>query len=60
MTRREALKRVALEKPFFGMMKEFTLAGYYTSEIGITQELLFQPAIDKFEGCIPLERVGRA
>ncbi len=56
----EARRAKSKEQPFFGMMKEFTLTGYYTSEIGITQELLFQPATDKFEGCIPLERVGRA
>jgi hypothetical protein len=46
------------DTPFFGMMKEMTLAGYYTSEIGATEELQFQPATDKFEGCIPLERNG--
>jgi len=56
----EARRAKSKAQPFFGMMKEFTLTGYYTSEIGITQELLFQPATDKFEGCIPLERVGRA
>lgn len=56
----EAGRAKSKAQPFFGMMKEFTLTGYYTSEIGVTQELLFQPATDKFEGCIPLERVGRA
>jgi len=56
----EARRAKSKEQPFFGMMKEFTLAGYYTSEIGVTQELLFQPATDQFEGCIPFERVGRA
>jgi len=40
------------------MMKEMTLAGYYTSEIGATEELQFQPATDKYEGCIPLKRNG--
>jgi hypothetical protein len=48
----------AKDTPFFGMMKEMTLAGYYTSEIGATEELQFQPATDKFKGCIPLERNG--
>jgi hypothetical protein len=47
-------------KSFFSTMKELTLVGSYTSEIGITQELLFQPATDKYEGCIPLERIGKA
>lgn len=47
------------ELPFFGMMKELTLVGYYTSTIGMTDELEFQPATDRFEGCIPLGRVGK-
>jgi hypothetical protein len=46
--------------PFFAMMKELALVGYYTSTIGMTEELQFQPATDKYEGCIPLDRVGRA
>jgi len=46
------------EVPFFGMMKEMTLAGYYTSEIGATDELQFRPATDRYDGCIPLESVG--
>lgn len=45
--------------PFFAMMKELTLVGYYTSTIGMTDELEFQPATDRFEGCIPLGRVGK-
>jgi hypothetical protein len=56
----EARRAGAKDKPFFSTMKELTLIGYYTSEIGITQELLFQPATDKYEGCIPLERIGKA
>ncbi len=54
-----ARKRWAKEIPFFGMMKELTLVGYYTSVIGMTEELEFQPATDRFEGCIPLGRVGK-
>ncbi len=47
--------------PFFATMKELTLVGYYTSDVGMTEELQFQPATDRYEGCIPLERVeGRA
>lgn len=56
----EARRAKSKDKPFFGMMKELTLVGYYTSEIGITEELRFQPATDMYEGCIPLERVGRS
>lgn len=54
-----ARQKGAKEIPFFGMMKELTLVGYYTSTIGMTDELEFQPATDRFEGCIPLGRVGK-
>jgi hypothetical protein len=51
----------AKDLAFFGMMKELTLIGYYTSAVGANDELQFQPATDRFDGCIPVERVdGRA
>ncbi len=43
--------------PFFGVLKELTLIGYYTSTVGANDELQFQPATNRFDGCIPLERV---
>jgi iron-sulfur cluster repair protein YtfE (RIC family) len=54
-----ARRRGEQDVPFFGMMKEMTLVGYYTSAIGMTEEHEFQPATDRFEGCIPLGRVGK-
>jgi hypothetical protein len=46
--------------PFFRTMKELTLLGYYTSEVGATKELQYNPVPGRFEGCVPLSRVGRA
>src|SRR2546428_751816 len=46
--------------PFFRTMKELTLVGYYTSEIGATRELRHAPVPGRFEGCVPLDRIGRA
>ncbi|MDX1547943.1 MAG: gluconate 2-dehydrogenase subunit 3 family protein [Rhodothermales bacterium] len=46
-------------RPFFAMIKELTLAGYYTSEIGATQELRDMP-FGSYNGDIPFEDVGRA
>jgi hypothetical protein len=43
---------------FFGMMKQLTLVGYYTSEIGATQELHYQIVPGRYDGCYPLERRG--
>jgi glucoside 3-dehydrogenase (cytochrome c) hitch-hiker subunit len=46
--------------PFFRTMKELTLVGYYTSEIGATRELRHAPVPGRFEGCVPLDQIGRA
>jgi len=46
--------------PFFSMMKEYTLVGYYTSEIGATQELVWNHVAGRWDGCFPYSEVGRA
>jgi hypothetical protein len=46
--------------PFFSMLKQLTLLGYYTSEIGATEELQWIAAPGRYDGCLPLEEVGRA
>jgi gluconate 2-dehydrogenase gamma chain len=56
---REAYSNVAAPH-FFRTMKELTLLGYYTSEAGATKELQYNPAPGRFEGCVPISRVGRA
>jgi len=43
---------------FFRTMKELTLVGYYTSEIGATQELHVVP-MGPYRADIPLSQVGR-
>ena len=44
---------------FFRMIKELTIVGYYTSEIGATQELQYIAVPARYDGCAPLEDVGR-
>jgi hypothetical protein len=58
---REAYRvRMAGEgRPFFARLKELTVAGYYTSEIGATQELHVNP-MGTHRGDIPYAEVGRA
>jgi hypothetical protein len=46
--------------PFFGTMKEMTLVGYYTSEIGMTRELQHRLVFQSFDGCVHVDQVGRA
>lgn len=47
-------------KPFFSHMKELTLVGYYTSEIGASQELNYVIVFDEYQGCLPVDEVGAA
>lgn len=48
------------ETPFFRTMKELTLVGYYTSEIGATQELKYVHVAGSYDGDVPFDEVGRA
>lgn len=47
-------------RPFFTMMKEFTIVGYYTSEIGASEELNLSLIPGYYDACIPYSNVGRA
>ena len=46
--------------PFFRQLKELTLAGYYTSEVGATEELQWLAAPGRYDADVPLADVGRA
>ncbi|MFB6230669.1 MAG: gluconate 2-dehydrogenase subunit 3 family protein [Salinibacter sp.] len=46
--------------PFFRMMKELTIIGYYTSEVGATQELKTSIVPGYYDGDVPYEKIGRA
>ena len=45
---------------YFRMMKELTLLGYFTSEIGQTQALRYNPVPGKYEGCVPYKKGDKA
>jgi hypothetical protein len=45
--------------PFFSQLKELTVAGYYTSEVGATQELQWSAAPGRYDADVPLSEVGR-
>ncbi len=40
--------------PFFQLMKELTLLGYFTSEQGATKALAFDPVPGKYVGCMKM------
>lgn len=41
--------------PFFSMLKDLTLTGYFTSEIGATQALEYIAVPGRYDGCLPLK-----
>lgn len=47
-------------KHYFRLMKELTLLGYFTSEIGATKALRYVESPGKFEGCIPYKKGDKA
>ena len=45
---------------YFRMMKELTLLGYFTSEIGCTQARRYIQTPGRFEGCVPYKKGDKA
>lgn len=45
---------------FFGLIKQLTLLGYFTSQPGATQALRYNPVPGEFIGCIPYEKGDKA
>jgi hypothetical protein len=54
-----AARVAAGDPPFMRTMKELTVAGYYTSEVGQTVELRQVP-FGPFRANVPLDEIGRA
>jgi len=48
------------ERPFLIKIKELTLLGFFTSKEGATQVLQYNQAPGPFQGCVPLDEVGKA
>lgn len=59
---KEYVKNKKKEDPnhYFRLMKELTLLGYFTSEIGATQALRYVESPGKYEGCIPYKKGDKA
>jgi hypothetical protein len=45
---------------YFRLMKELTLNGYFTSEIGCTQARRYIESPGKYEGCVPYKKGDKA
>ena len=46
--------------PFFRQLKELTVAGYYTSEVGASQELRYNAVMGRYDADVPLSEIGSA
>ncbi len=57
---KEDAKKSEKLTPFFQLMKELTLFGYFTSEPGATQALDYVPIPGAYNGCIPLKEGQKA
>lgn len=45
---------------YFTLMKQLTLLGYFTSEIGATQALRYEAVPGRYDGCMPYKKGDRA
>jgi gluconate 2-dehydrogenase gamma chain len=48
----------APKRPFILMMKELTMLGFFTSEVGATQILQYEAVPGAYHGCVPLAEAG--
>lgn len=55
----EAAKKANPDQPtFWHSFKELTIMGYFTSEVGMKQALVFDPIPGEYKACIPVEEAG--
>ena len=45
--------------PTFALIKELTIVGYYTSRVGLQEELNYAAIPASYEACLPLDEIGR-
>lgn len=46
------------DRPFILTMKELTMLGFFTSEVGASQVLQYSPVPGSYKGCVPLSEAG--
>ena len=56
--------RAAVEPPkgpfFFPVLKDLVTVGYFTSKLGATKAVIYDPIPGAYHGCVPLKTIGRA
>lgn len=53
-----AIKQPSDDRPFILKMKELTVSGFFTSEVGATQVLQYDVVPGAYHGCLPLAETG--
>ena len=56
----QGYKKQRMSPHYFALMKQLTLLGYFTSEVGATKALRYNPVPGRYEGCIPYKKGDRA
>jgi gluconate 2-dehydrogenase gamma chain len=51
-------KEPSQKKPFILTMKELTMLGFFTSQVGATQVLQYEAVPGSYKGCIPVSEAG--
>jgi hypothetical protein len=47
-------------RPFFPVLKDLVTASYFTSQLGATRAVRWDPNPGAYHGCVPLKDIGRA
>lgn len=47
-------------RPFFPVLKDLVTASYFTSQLGATKAVRWDPNPGAYKGCVPLAQIGRA
>jgi hypothetical protein len=56
----EAEGKAAPQPHWFPALRELVTVGYFTSEMGATKALRYDPVPGDYRGCVPLKEIGRA
>ena len=60
LSNRIALFEAPRGRPFFVVLKELVTVGYFTSKLGATKAVRYDPTPGPYRGCVPLAQIGRA
>lgn len=52
-------KRIPMTNHYFTMMKQLTLTGFFTSQVGMTKALRFEPVPGRWDACIDYKKGDR-